>query len=234
MFKVQESDQFLEVEFYSPHNHNALSLAAARDLVAISRQYRKWDRPVVVSSAHPRMFCAGGDMAYYASLENRSAGFKVNREIQSSLAQFQKWQVVKVAIINGDVLGGGMEWLARFDFRWICSGVLLGFWQKRIGLTTGWGGGSEWARIIGEERVRQLLLEGVLMDPIRAQRLGLVDRVVARWSWRKEMVEWCGRIHSGADVDIATWSVKKESKIFGKLWGAPLHSRALRKFSKKN
>jgi enoyl-CoA hydratase/carnithine racemase len=180
-FKATEHENFLKVDFFVPRTANALSLEAARELRALQKQFSKIKKPVIVSSVHPRVFCSGGNLTDYKKLKGKAPGLKVNREIASILNAFAAWPVPKLALIDGDVLGGGMEWLARFDFRWASPNAYFVFWQKRIGLSPGWGGGRAWAAKIGEDNVRRLLLEGQILSAGKAVRESLIDRIVTGW-----------------------------------------------------
>lgn len=226
VFSVTEWNTHLEIAFLDAASANAFGLPTAREFAALVKSYRKWTKPVVVRSAHARVFCSGGQLSAYAKLKGRAPGLKINREITSVLDAFGKWPVVKLAVIEGDVFGGGMEWLARFDYRWSVPSALFGFWQKRIGLSTGWGGGRAWALKIGEDRVRQLLMEARLLSAVEAQRLGLLDRVVTRWSLKEEMESWARRM----DASLVGWSAKGEARLFSDLWMGPAHQAVLKKW----
>lgn len=227
LFKIVERDSFLQADFFIPESANALSLEAARELGAVVRKYKSWRRPVVVSSVHPSVFCSGGNLSDYARLKGREPGLRVNREITKHLDAFAAWPVVKLAVVEGDVLGGGMEWLARFDFRWSVPNAFFAFWQRRIGLSSGWGGGRVWAARVGEARVRQLLLEGRLLSAGEALRLGLVDRVVSSWKIREEAERWAAGLSGGAVGALTGWKAASESKVFSSLWMGSEHKAVL-------
>ena len=150
-------------------------------------------------------------------MKGKEPGLKANQEITKHLDGFGAWPVVKLAVVEGDVLGGGIEWLARFDFRWSTPSALFAFWQRRIGLSTGWGGGAAWAKIIGEERVRRLLLEGQLLSATAALRFGIVDRIVSGWKIRESVTDWITDLDQAAVAKMLGWSAKKERAIFSRV-----------------
>lgn len=230
LFKVREADSFLELDFFVLESANALSLEAARELAKIQKSYKSWRKPVIVSSLHPSVFCSGGNLSDYKRLKGREPGLKINREISKLLNGFGAWPVVKLAVIEGDVLGGGLEWLARFDFRWSTPNALFASWQRRIGLSSGWGGGKAWARKIGEDRVRQLLMEGRLLSAAEAERFGLVDRVVSSWRIREEAEEWAARMGSPTAQTLSKWSTASEEKMFSSLWMGTEHKEVLKRW----
>lgn len=231
-FKVAEFPHHLHLDFSASASGNALSLDVARELGAIQKKYKKSTRPVVVSSQHRSLFCSGGNLSDYKKLKGKAAGLKINREIQKHLDEFGAWPVVKLAVIEGDVLGGGMEWLARFDFRWSTPHALFSFWQRRIGLSPGWGGGKAWARIIGEAKTRELLLEAELLSATEARRLGLIGRILSSWKIRESVVEWTASIDTESAQKLLSWKSNKENHLFSGRWMSDEHKAVLKKWHK--
>ena len=226
-FKIAEFPHHLHLDFFAPKAGNAFGLEVARELSAIQKKYKKWNKPLVVSSAHPTLFCSGGNLSDYKKLKGKAPGLKVNREITKHLADFGHWPVVKLALIEGDVLGGGLEWLAHFDFRWSVPHALFCFWQRRIGLAPGWGGGAVWGSRIGEEKLRGLLLESEMFSAAAALRAGLIDRIITGWKIRESVIDWARRMDDPTVRTLLAWNAKKEDLIFQKLWMGPEHKAAL-------
>lgn len=232
-FSIQESTSYLEFSFSAPRSANALSLKAARELQSLTKKYKKWSKPVIVSSGHPRVFCSGGNLTDYAKLKTKPEGLKINREIAACLDAFAAWPVIKIAWVNGDVLGGGMEWLARFDFRWSTPEAVFAFWQRRIGLSTGWGGGAWWAGKIGEENVRRLLIRAEPITATGALRIGLVDRILPQWRAQPELEKFVSDL-AGESVSAARrWKIQSEAKVFASLWMASEHRAVLKRWGSK-
>lgn len=227
-FKTTESDHALNLEFFIPGASNAFSLEAARELKKLQSTHAKWKKPVIVTSIHPRLFCSGGNLSDYKKLKGKAPGLKVNREIESALNNFGNWAVPKLAVIEGDVLGGGMEWLARFDFRWSTPNALFAFWQRRIGLSTGWGGGKAWAQKIGEESIRKLLLDARILSAQEARREGLVDQVYSAWKISEEAERWAARLAGESVNKIIKWKAVREAQNFSSLWLAREHAATLK------
>jgi len=221
MIKIQREDStLLHLVFHAPASANALDLKSARELARLVKAYKKWSGVVVVSSGHPSVFCSGGNLVDYRKLRSPAAGLGVNREITRCLRAFGDWPAVKLAVIEGDVLGGGMEWLAQFHFRWALPHVLLAFWQRRQGLSTGWGGGKAWCERQGlPARVLQkLLMEGGLLSVHEARRVGLVDRVLSRSVVWDEVDSWSKDLARGPLSALAKWEPDTETQVFSKLW----------------
>lgn len=229
-FTLKEKSSYLEIRFHALSSGNALSLAAARELAAIASKNKKWNKPVALFSDHRSLFCSGGNLTDYARLKGKAPGLAVNREITKCLKAFAAWKPVKLAVVEGDVFGGGAEFLSYFDFRWMTPYARVAFWQRRIGLSPGWGGGARWASLIGESRVRSLLLDSRLLAAGECYRLGIADRVVTSWKMQWDVERWCARLVSEEVLDIAGWSASREGAVFSKLWMGGSHRRALEKW----
>lgn len=230
MFTIHEHEAYCEVSFHAPASANALSRAAALELRALGKKLKNGRKPIVVRSGHPRVFCSGGNLKDYAKLKSKAAGLKVNRDIAACLDDFAQWKAVKIAVIEGDVFGGGMEWLARFDFRWCTPEAILAFWQRRIGLSPGWGGGAYWAEKIGEDRLRRLLLAAEPLSAPAALRAGLVDRIHPQWQMQEEVERFARDLQGDAVHAARSWSRKKESQIFSGLWMNAEHAAILKRW----
>ena len=228
LFKISETKHSLSLHFHIPESANALSAQAAAELAKIQKKYKSWRKPVIVMSDHPKVFCSGGNLDDYKKLKGKAPGLKVNRAIEKALNEFGSWRVPKIAVIEGDVLGGGMEWLARFDYRLATPNAFLAFWQKRIGLSSGWGGGSAWSAILGEQTVRRLLLGGKILSAQEAQRLGLVDELYSSWKIRVEALQLAATVDFEISGDLVGWSAAKEARVFNSLWMGKTHRQVLK------
>lgn len=228
LFKASETKHSLDIHFYAPESANAFSLTAAVELSKIQKRYKSWRKPVIVMSDHAKVFCSGGNLGDYKKLKGKAPGLKINRQIERVLNEFGKWQVPKIAVIDGDVLGGGMEWLARFDFRLATPSAFLAFWQRRIGLSSGWGGGEAWAAIIGEQSVRRLLLAGKILSAQEARRAGLVDEIHSSWKIRSESLRLAAALDAEVSQNLVGWSSRSEAKIFSSLWMEKSHRNILK------
>jgi enoyl-CoA hydratase/carnithine racemase len=229
-FSVTQKSSYLELRFHALSSGNALSLAAARELASIASKNRKWRKPVAVFSDHRSLFCSGGNLSDYARLKGKAPGLRVNREIEKCLKAFAAWPCVKLACVEGDVFGGGVEWLGYFDYRWMTPYARVAFWQRRIGLTPGWGGGRVWSSLIGESSVRSLLLDSRLLGASECLRLGVADRVVTSWKMLDEVERWALRLGGEEVAAVLRWSSARESSAFAGLWHGPVHRRALEKW----
>jgi enoyl-CoA hydratase/carnithine racemase len=84
-----------------------------------------------------------------------------------------------VAAINGHCLGGGLELAVRCDLRVCAASAKLGMPPAKLGLIYGHTGLERFIDVIGVAYTKQLFLTGRNLDAAGAERIGLVNEVVA-------------------------------------------------------
>jgi enoyl-CoA hydratase/carnithine racemase len=84
-----------------------------------------------------------------------------------------------VAAINGHCLGGGLELAVRCDLRVCAASAKLGMPPAKLGLIYGHTGLERFIDVIGVAYTKQLFLTGSNLDAAGAERIGLVNEVVA-------------------------------------------------------
>jgi enoyl-CoA hydratase len=130
----------------------------------------------VVLTGSDKVFAAGADlkvMVERTSVDVMRGG------------QAERWRRIRqvlvpmVAAVNGYALGGGCELALCCDL--IVAGESARFGQPEIklGIIPGAGGTQRWARTAGRQAAMDIVLTGRMIDASEAQRLGVVNRLVA-------------------------------------------------------
>ncbi len=137
---------------------------------------------VIVTSAKKSIFIAGADLK--TLLKQARTG-----ELRNFIAEGQKvfnrlaaLKIPTVAVIHGACAGGGYEITLACDYR-IASddrSTKIGLPETTLGLVPAWGGATRLPRLIGGDAAAEVILKGKLYDAAEAQKLGLVDEVVAQ------------------------------------------------------
>jgi enoyl-CoA hydratase len=125
---------------------------------------------------------------------------------------------VVIAAINGDCMGGGYELALACDFRLAADGPCqIGLPEAVLGILPGGGGTQRLPRLIGRSKALEVMLFGNVYNPREAERLGMVNRVLApetlmsfAMGWARTLAKRPPRsiaaikraVHLGADRDL--------------------------------
>lgn len=228
----------LEAVFSNADSRNALSLEAARELNDLVKHACSYDGLLI--RAEGRVFCAGGNIKDHIAM-GKAASLKGNREIALACESLSKLAIPTIAIVEGDVLGGGVEFLSCFDIVLATPHVAIGFWQRRLGLVYGWGGGARLERRLGRHAVSRLAIQARAMTGREAYEIGLVDRVVAPWQIREEGLAELIRVAVLPKEPVGTFKANSQRSTaspesragFEKLWFGDEHQGRMKAFSAK-
>ena len=137
MLDFNEQDDLLTIRLQSPETRNALSFATVEQLHQLITQSRCRG---LLLTAEGRVFCSGGQLKDYAVLTEKEAGVKINRQIRRWLGEIAQTSIARVAVVDGFCFGGGVEFLGCFHQVIATPKAMFALWQRRIGLSFGWGG----------------------------------------------------------------------------------------------
>lgn len=161
-----------------PDRLNALTEAMMDDLLAMCRQIeRAEDAHVLILTGAGKAFCAGGDIDAWADHEPGSFGRHWLRDGHQALDALTRLRQPVVAVLNGHVLGGGLELAACADLRIAESHIRIGQPEPALGIIPGWSGTQRAVRRFGAQLVRRMTIFGEQFSAQDAERLGIVDRV---------------------------------------------------------
>jgi len=100
-------------------------------------------------------------------------------EIHRVFSRLERMDKAVIAAINGTAMGGGCELALACDYRLMARGDhVIGLIEVLAGIIPGAGGTQRLARTVGEARAVEMMLDGVLLGPDEAARVGLVTRAV--------------------------------------------------------
>jgi enoyl-CoA hydratase/carnithine racemase len=91
-----------------------------------------------------------------------------------------------VAAVQGHAVGAGFQLALACDLRVATDDAKFAMLEVRFGLVPDLGGSHRLARQIGPARAKEMVWTGRTIDPPEAERIGLVNRVVAPEALDKE------------------------------------------------
>src|SRR5579862_9816695 len=111
---------------------------------------------------------------------------------------------VVIAAINGDCMGGGFELALACDFRLAADGPFqIGLLEAVLGILPGGGGTQRLPRLIGRGRALEVLLFGNVYSPRDAEKMGMVNRVIAPEELMPFAMDWARTLASRPPRAIA-------------------------------
>src|SRR4051812_7465440 len=165
------------LELARPEKLNATDDQSVRDLDRAATQAQRDGRArAVIVGGRGRAFCTGIDLDALARDGLPASWF---RRWELTLAKIEAIPVPTVAAIQGPCLGGGLQIVLCCDLRVASDDATFGLSAVRHGIIPGLAT-SRLPRLVGMGAAREMMLLGETWDAARAERLGLVNRVVAR------------------------------------------------------
>lgn len=178
---VEQNGPILTVALNRPEVHNALTPTMIGALTAVFQTISSRDAVrVVVLTGNGRSFCAGADLAFmraaadYTFVENVRDG----EAIFDLMLMIEQCPKPVVARVNGAAIGGGVGLISCCDIVLAVDRAKFGFSEARLGIVPAVISPFVLARI-GAVNARELFLTGERFGAQQAQRIGLVNHVVA-------------------------------------------------------
>jgi enoyl-CoA hydratase/carnithine racemase len=121
-------------------------------------------------------FSAGADLRAlpHEQFEDAQLGLAVTGAIAGG-------RTPSIALVDGVCSTGGAELALACDLRLVGQAAQISDWHlKKLGTGLGaWGGSTRWARLIGLQRTKQLLLTGKVLDSREALEFGFAIEACA-------------------------------------------------------
>ena len=135
-------------------------------------------RGLLITGAGDKAFCAGADIKELMDrgLMDQRRGAEAG---QRAFAKIADLEIPSVALINGYAFGGGLEMALACSFRLAVPTAKMGLPEIKLGLIPGYGGTQRLPRLVGEGRALEMIMTGRTVDAAEAERIGLVNRILA-------------------------------------------------------
>jgi enoyl-CoA hydratase len=130
----------------------------------------------MILTGDERAFAAGADISQMA---DAGAIDVLDDDNFARWARFRAIHKPVIAAVSGYALGGGCELALMCDLIVASETALFGQPEVKIGIIPGAGGTQRWARSAGKVRAMEAVLIGEPVRAVDAERMGLINRVVA-------------------------------------------------------
>ncbi len=205
---VTEDSGIVTITLNRPEKLNAFighmrrDLAEALEAAGSDRMIR-----VVVITGAGRAFCAGGDVSYLAEIMERQDTEEFSRLLGSArrvVTAIRQMTKPVIAAVNGLASGAGCNLALACDLR--VASTTATFTQSfvKIGLHPDWGGTYFLPRMVTSNKACEMFLLGEPIDAETADRLGIVNRVVAPEQLETATLELAQRLRDAPPMSVAS------------------------------
>lgn len=196
---IEDRGAVRQIALNRPDKLNALNRAALEALLSAFEAAAADDavRAVVLRGMGEKAFVAGADIAELIALSPVEA-LAFSRLGQQLMLRIEHLGKPVIALLQGFALGGGLELAMACHLRIAGEKAKLGLPEIKLGLLPGFGGTQRLLRLVGRAAALELTLGGEPIDAARAERLGLVNRVVAQDTLEGEVLALAERLAGAA------------------------------------
>lgn len=176
---------------------NKLSTPVMLRLREILEELKKSSfQAVIFISRKPKIFIAGADIEEIKGLTTREECDKAVGAGQEVFNILEDLPMTTIAAIHGACAGGGCEFIMSCDYRIATDdpSTKIGLPETQLGIMPGFGGCVRMPRIIGLQAALDIILAGKMVNSKKAQKSGLVDRVVHQAILQDEALKWARQI----------------------------------------
>lgn len=142
---------------------------------------------LVLYSGKSGSFVMGADINEFTKIESKELAYDLVRQGQQLFDRIEALPCPTAVAINGVCMGGGLEIAMACDYRLAIETdkKILGLPEVKLGLHPGFGGTVRAVQICGVRAGMPLMLTGNPVNPAKAKRIGLVDRICNEDEWRQ-------------------------------------------------
>jgi len=178
LLKIEESDGVATLTMNRPDKRNAMSDGLLAALDGFFSAPPKDVRAVVLTGTAGH-FCAGLDLSEHVSRDAEGT-MRHSRGWHQVMERIQFGGLPVVTAMQGAVIGGGLELAAACHVRVAEPSVIFQLPEGRRGIFVGGGASVRVGRILGPDRMTEMMLTGRKYDADEGLRLGLCHYAVGK------------------------------------------------------
>jgi methylglutaconyl-CoA hydratase len=178
--QYREDQGIATITLNRPDKRNAITYELLQDVKSALDEAASSAAQVVIVTGAGKAFCAGMDLENLKQLTGRTheQNIKDSETMAALFRSLYDFPKPTIAAVNGAAIAGGTGLATMCDFTLAVPEAKFGYTEVRIGFVPAIVSSFLIANI-GEKRARDLLLTGRIFGAEEAQRLGLVNEIVA-------------------------------------------------------
>lgn len=173
-----------------------VELGKVADLAAEDKNLK-----IIIFTGEGKAFVAGADIAEMRDF-NSEQGREWGELGAGVFNKIEKLKIPSIAAVNGFALGGGCELAMCCDIRVASDSAKFGQPEVGLGITPGYSGCVRLPRLVGPAKAKELIYTGDIITAAEAERIGLVNKVVAPDQLMESAMELARKIASRAQLAV--------------------------------
>lgn len=198
VLKVEVAERIATLTMNRPDKRNAMSdglLAAIDAFFSAPPEGVK----VAILTGMAGHFCSGRDLSEHVALSAEENMFH-SRGWHGVMEKIQFGRIPVVSALFGAVIGGGLELAASTHVRVAEPSTFFQLPEGRRGIYVGGGATVRIGRVLGADRMTEMMLTGRKFDGVEGTRLGLAHYLVGEGEALAHARELAGKIAGNAPL----------------------------------
>lgn len=196
--KIIDQGEIAILEFDLPGEKvNKLSTPVMKELEKAFAELKNSKYKLLqVRSNKSKIFIAGADIEEIKGLTTREQVEEAVKGGQTIFNMLEDLPMPSMALVHGACMGGGCELILACDYRMATddSSTRIGLPETQLGILPGFGGCVRLPRVVGLQEALGIILPGKSVNAKKAQKMGLVDKVVHPGILQVEASKWAKEI----------------------------------------
>jgi enoyl-CoA hydratase len=158
-------------------------------------------RVLILTGTGDKAFVAGADISELAQMNPLQAK-SFSRKGQKVFSKIEALPIPAIAAVNGFALGGGSEAALACDFIYASERAVFGLPEINLGLIPGFGGTQRLARLVGNNRAKEMVFTGKNIKADQALEYGIANKICAPESLMEDVLKTANLIASKGKVAL--------------------------------
>ena len=191
--------------FNNPERHNAISLEMWEAALEIMAGFGADPavRVMVLTGAGGKAFASGADISKFKDERQEAEAVRHYQETtQKAYSTLQGMAIPTIAMIRGYCIGGGTAAAVCCDIRICTENSKFGVPAAKLGLGYGLNRAQPLVDLIGPAYAKEMFFTGRQFDAAEAEKMGLVNRVVADDRLESTVEEMARTIAANAPLTV--------------------------------
>ena len=202
--RIEYLDPILKITIDHPDSPlNAVDDLLHSELTRLFSELKREDRArAILLTGAGKAFSAGGDFAWFPTLDDLGKLELLRRDAKQMIWDLLDVPLPIVAAINGPAIGLGASIALLCDTIWMADTATIADPHVLVGIVAGDGGAAIWPLAVGPARAKEYLMTGDPVPAVEAERIGLVNHVVAAEQLDAEAMAFARKLAAGAPLAI--------------------------------